>query len=315
MNKLFFLKLSINLIYAIILFFGFEYVCYLHNSKFTWCQPKFGYSAKTIFPNCMRLRETPHFNTENKKKPILFIGCSYTYGWHLKHEETLPAMVEKLTNRYCYNFGEIGFGLETALYLLEQKELKNELLNNKPEYIIYTYMFDHMRRTSQSVCFNTYRKYNLFPEQKYNFLYNFWTYKDIQDAKIQNYFSNATVAEETEFFFKLLNTTKREYQKLFPNSKFIVLIYSDVNKDLCPQLLGENNENEETINELFDLMYSQGFKQRFKDLDITVVSTEDLIGRKMDRAEDRLSSDQNRPHPSALAWEKVVPELIKFCNL
>lgn len=314
MNKKFLLKLSINLIYAVVLFFCFEYVCYLQNAKFTWCKPKFGYTNENILPDGMRLREVPHLENHNKK-PILFLGCSYTYGWHLKPEETMPYTVEKLTNRYCYNYGVVGCGLETALYFLEQKKLKNELLKNKPEYIIYTFMFDHLRRIDQSVCFNTYIKYGLLPDEKYNFLNNFWTCKFIKGAEIKKYFNEINLETKTDFFFKLLETTKKEYEKLFPESKFVVLIYSDVNQDLCPQFFGENNENEEVINELFNIMYSDKFKQKFKDLNITAVYTEDLIGRKMYKPEDRLVSDPNRPHPSAAAWGKIVPKLIEFCNL
>ena len=107
---------------------------------------------------------------------------------------------------------------------------------------------------------------------------------------------------------------KKQCDKLFPGSKFVVLLYSDVNKDLCEELL---SPGEDSINRQFEILYSDDFRKNLEKIGITVISTEELIGRKMDREEDRVPSsiDPNHPHPSASAWDEIVPALVKRLNL
>ena len=94
-----------------------------------------------------------------------------------------------------------------------------------------------------------------------------------------------------------------------------MILYSDINYDLCKEFTGTNNEQSPEIEQLFNILYSQKLRKDIQDLKIYVISTEDLIGRKMDKKEDRIPNDPNRPHPSAKAWDEIVPQLSKKFNL
>ena len=110
---------------------------------------------------------------------------------------------------------------------------------------------------------------------------------------------------------------KKEGEKRFPKCKFIFLIYSDINNDLCKIISGENNENKDKIKKMFEIMYSKDFKKKLEDIGYTVITTEELIGRKMNKPEDRnpKTIDPNYPHPSSKAWDEVIPKLIQELNL
>lgn len=307
----------VNILLLLISGFILEVCSYFLCLNYFHFPPKFwGCTNENIHQTWMDLRDNNNNITHFGKKPILFLGCSYTYGQGIeKDEDTFPSVVEKITNRKCYNYGVISFGPESALFLFDQKRYLSPLLKDKPEYIIYTFMFDHLQRNDQWRCFNSYRRHNLYPKQKYNFAYKFWTVQYIQNMKMQKYFNSFDNKDRVDFFFSCLKTIKKECDSLFPDSKFIVLLYYDINKDLNPRLYGENNEHKKSIDELFEIMYSKEFKERFKDMGISVVSTEDLIGRKMDKPKDRIPNDTNQPHPSVSAWEEIAPALIKYYNL
>ena len=56
-----------------------------------------------------------------KGKAIWFMGCSYTYGWGVKDDETFPWLIQRaLPNREVVNFGVNGYGTVHSLLQLEQ---------------------------------------------------------------------------------------------------------------------------------------------------------------------------------------------------
>ena len=313
-----FSKILINLIFLIIIFLCFEYISYSLFLKKIDYKPNFvgGYNCEKSIPTWAEIRETKHLD-DNKKRPILFFGGSYTYGFHLKDEETFSATVEKLTGRNCYNFGMIGYNISEELLLIDSKKFKDKLLTiSKPEYIVYTYMFDHINRNDYWNLFDSFRIRGLIPDQKYNFLYKLWSVQYIQSARLaKKYFSNLDTAGNIDFYFKILAVVKSECDKMFPDSKFVVLIYSDVNKDLSKGLYDKYEAVNNDLDKTFQLLNSSEFRKRFEKMGITVVSTEELLGRKMDRVEDRVANDENRPHPSYSAWQQIAPEFVKTFNL
>ncbi len=254
--------------------------------------------------------------SENEKAPILFVGCSFTKGDYLEEHQSLPAKVQKLTNRFCYNWGMSGYGPAhfLTLFLLENQY---HLISQKPEYIIYTYMFHHLDRFSEPEIYDFYRKQHYIPNQNYNFLYHSYIYKYLQNSKLSDWiYDEEKMDNALVLFFTIMYDMKVQSEKLFPNSKFIILLYSDVNKDLCEGIM-QNNKNANRVNKMFEIMYSDEFKNKLERLGYKVLSTEELIGRKMDRETDRVpkSVDPNYPHPSNSAWDEIAPKLVQKLNL
>ena len=252
-----------------------------------------------------------------KKKPILFVGCSYTFGEALEDDDNMPAKIEKITGRHGYNWGISGYGPAQVLTLL-LLEKENHLLNEKPEYIIYTYMFNHIDRFIEYELYDLYRKRNYIPIQKYNDFYKSYVYRNIKDAELSDYlYDMESMDVQLNLFYSIMKDIKNESEKLFPDSKFVVLIYSDINYDLCLGLVRENNENEQRIEKMFEIMYSKEFRKKLEEIGFIVITTEELTGRKMYKLEDRQPKivDPNYPHPTSKAWDEVVPQLCRRLNL
>ena len=251
-------------------------------------------------------------NSNYEKPPFLMLGCSYTLGEGLSENNNVSAKLSKLTGRHVYNFGLSGEG-PAAMLLLLHLENKNKLIEFPPEYIIYTYMFHHADRFCHWEYYNFLRKENVVPFQKWNILYYSHIYQYLQNVNLDKYYW-ANFDQRYEYFFTTMEKLLEQSKKLYPNSKFVVLLYSDINHDFCEQIAGKNNANSEELKSIFEILYSDKFRQRFKDMGFLVYSTEELIGRKMDRAEDRIPEDANRPHPSSSAWDEVLPKLLEKLN-
>lgn len=250
-----------------------------------------------------------------EKKPILLLGCSYAYGEFIDINDNFASKLTELTNRWVYNFGEAGQGPIHSLVLLNMEKEK-PLIKEKPEYVIYLYMFHHINRYYFQQYYHYYRNANWVPFQKTNIFDRFYTYQYFRNIEIDNYFSDDENYEKRlELFFKIVRDMKQKSDNLFPNSRFIILIYSDVNKDLCEGLWGSVNNSEYQMNKLFEIMNSESFRQKLKSEGIEVISTEELIGRKMYKNSDRAVNDPHHPHPSSSAWDEILPQLAKRLNL
>lgn len=319
MNKRFLFKIVVNVINVVILFSFFNYFTYFCYVTKSSSVQKFleGKTLENALPGWSNMREQKHIE-KHEKKPIVFLGCSYTFGFLLPIEKTFPYLVEKLTKRYCCNYGLPGYNITEALLLLDSGLLdkKENLPPENPEYIVYTYMFAHFQRNCQEYTFDSYRKRNIIPNQSYNFLYRIWFVQYIQNERFKKYLWKLSFEEDVDLFFKIFEITKSEFEKKFPNTKFIVLLYSDVYKDLSENFHLEKSETDRLkMEKAFEYLYSKEIKERFEKLGCSVVSTEDLIGRKMDRPEDRVQNDIGKPHPSVSAWEEIVPKFVKYFDL
>jgi hypothetical protein len=265
-----------------------------------------------IYPP-VRFRPIEEADKKFSSPPILMIGCSYTEGELLSPDNTPEEKLSRLTDRYVYNWGMSGYGPIAFLALLDA-EHKHHFITVKPEFIIYTYMFHHIERYGHFQFYNMLRRYGLIPFQKYNFLYNSYIYQYYKDIELDRYLWN-DFDKRYDLFFNVVSKLKEESENLYPGSKFVMLLYSDVNQDLCEGIMGKNNENKEIVDKLFEVLYSPEFRKRLEDMEITIISTEELIGRRMYKKEDRMQNDPNHPHPSSDAWDEILPELVKKLNL
>ena len=67
----------------------------------------------------------------SQKRPICFVGCSFTEGGGLKTEETFAYKISRLTNRTVYLKGISGTGFSYVYY-----QIANKLIPKDVEYII-----------------------------------------------------------------------------------------------------------------------------------------------------------------------------------
>jgi len=224
-------------------------------------------------------------NLKSKKSPIIIFGCSYAYGENLNADENLGANLAKLTNRPVYNFGISGFGVQHFLALLKNKDFSD--IKN-PEYIVYVYIHDHIRRM--------YSKYFEFLDKMLYFRYvykngdfvedfkndfNLYLYRKSHVVYVKNLIDNPKNYDKNFLMLsKYLERANLLIKKRFPNAKFIIYVYED-----------SDNYNWKII----------------ENMGIKVVKNSDLSKVKSMKMSDG--------HPSAEAWKYYTPIFIKEAGI
>ena len=227
---------------------------------------------------------------KNKKKEIVLFGCSFTYGVGLKENETFSRKLSKYTNRSVYNRGIPGCGTNHMLYMVE-KGLSSNIKN--PEYFIYIYIAGHIYRLYMPASF--FHNLLIYYKEKDNKLvlqkdWDNWHWHSYTLRTLNEQLEYAgkihSHDKKIQFLLKHLNRTQEEINKKYPESKFVVLAYSG--EEDIKAIEKELTENKIKIIYLSDL------------------SSEDFT-KKPYALEDG--------HPSALAWDIIIPELTKKLSL
>ena len=242
---------------------------------------------------------------DKDKKSIFTLGCSFTFGNNIEADETISYKLQKLTKRKVYNKGQSTWGPQFVLRDIQQDEYFNGRKIVEPEYFIYTFISDHIRRI--------YCDY-FFMGSKV--IYNLYSIKDnklvLNPQKVRpiNYFQVTTIAKEINWLtfnmtsdndkfdrLKLyLLTMKDELNKRFPDSKFVVVVY--------------NSEADTEHNNI------KPFKtDRWSELeqDGIIVIRFDTPEYNFLTEKEYLASDGQ--HPSAKAWDRLVPVIAQKLNL
>lgn len=274
----------------------FEFLTYNENKA---------YSSKGAEFSTRDCKDIPY---NPKKKYIVFIGCSYTYGQGIKINQTFNAQVQTLTKRRTFNISQFGNGftenyhrmisLANSNYMTEQ-ERKNV------EYVVFTLMYNHIYRTADfEVAWYLKQQYLKNKDKSFKDKLKYYISKSyfVKLLLIRHIMTkdNLTIKYQQYELLRLYN----ECMKNFPNSKFILLIYDD--------LTNYDHKNLE----------KQSLKPSFwepvtKQADIQIISTKDLVGDILWQEEYKLKNDpfQYPGHPNYKAWELVAPKFVKKLNL
>ncbi len=322
-------KITFALIFCFCLFFILEIISYnflygflrkatphitnerISNYKIYRITPPNILNFNIILPN----RNDETLNSDNSKKPILTVGCSYTYGQEIDISKTFASQLQKKTNRKVWNVAEIGAGTEDVMKNLAYMERNNILQENQFEYVIYTYMYDHFQRISDYGLLSDYLSY-IYKQKKNNslkdkvkyYLNKSYTVKMLNSKRYAN---NWTFEWRFEYLKYKMSIINEIIKRTLPNSTFIVLLYDDVT----------NTSKDSPI---------YGFKEALIPLDknsypelvaagVKFISTKELVGDVLYKEEYQLEKDifqYWRPHhPNEKAWEIIVPQLCKKFNL
>lgn len=251
--------------------------------------------SKDILYNGLRQIE---YRDENKK-PIILLGCSYTYGFGLNENETFSRKLADYTNRTVINRGKSGTGIPFLYYQLNDKELIKELPKNT-EYIIFTLIPDHFPRL--------FRYRNFVMTGDHTLRYKIKNDKLIIDKPmipyihslflsiiIEEYLAqkNGNNREKIDALFKkLMEESYNKIKEEFPSTNFVVLYFEN---PLDPPNLYE------------------------KELQILKNISSDIIliniKEELPNILDEKYWIEDKSHPSALAWNEIVPILVKKLNI
>lgn len=299
----YFLIIIVNLLLFFILLEGFTYlyeVFTLYNrEKNTYHNSLFSDHYKYSWLNTFSNEETykiikpnlrPPIGLNYKNRPILLMGCSFAYGYGLQDSETFQYKLSNLTKRPVYNRAYQNFwGPATMLYQARRDDFYNEVPN--PEYVIYVLIKDHLNRINSKCMYPfsssphlTYKlKKNRLEEDKINFLYNFYIFKEYNKLKAKLIPFDKSIDFLSEFFIE----TKAEFDKHWKDYKFIILVY------------------DEDINNNF----KKANWKKLKENGFTIISTYDLTGRYLSKSKDKI---YDKYHPSEKAWNEITPPFSKM---
>lgn len=244
-----------------------------------------------------KIKFRPNEGMQYKKKPILLFGCSFTYGQGPYSDKIFSHKLSKYAERPVYNRSFEGWGVQDMLYQLKRNDFYTKV--KEPEYIIYTYINGHIPRLYYEVWMtDTQVFYKNTPkgleENKFftinNPFYNYivkgihWVYfsklfrGEINDP---NFWPKTTLFLNQHFI-----ESKKEAEKHWKNSKFVIFVYSD------------------SGNEDWKALEKEGF---------IIIKIKDLTTENIEKMKYRISKTD--VHPSEAAWNLIIPLLTKKLNM
>lgn len=238
--------------------------------------------------------------TNFKGKPIVFFGCSYTYGLNLSPEETLPYRIAYLTKRPVYNRAYSAWGIQHMLYQAQSEELYKKV--PEPEYVVYIQMHDHFRRL-YLLTFTGGQMLNEDLNIRYKekngdlilirntnpfflFIKRLYLTNKIHQLYIRKFILRKANREKyQDFALKHFIKSKEEMQKHWKNAKFVVFMYDDYNSD-------------------------ESYVESLKNAGFEVITCKDLTDEDL-ASPQYMSADY---HPTAKAWDLLTPLIAKELN-
>ncbi len=234
-------------------------------------------------------------------RPVVIFGCSYAYGYNLEPNQTFSYKLSELTKRPVYNQAFTGWGIQHMLYQSKIYALYKKIQN--PEYVIYVYIPDHLRRlyllsfSSWNVLSEGFniryknidgkleeiRNNNKFLNQfKRLYFINF-----IQN-KIASKYAKSPKNREKVFNFALQHfvESKNEMQKYWKDAKYVILFYDDYYE-------------------------SSKFKSDLEKEGFTIIDTKDLTNENL-KSEKYM---QPSIHPTEAAWDLLTPLIAERLNI
>lgn len=231
-------------------------------------------------------------NTKNTS-PIVLLGCSFAAGYGLNENENFSYHLSEQVKRPVYNLAVVGGGLRETLYILRSKKLRTELLPNinESKYFIYTYMSSHSDRLYVNFRPHVpnFRYDNSYKTLKY--------YKDYLNNKtcivpeLMSLYANYFQDKEKTFnliklyLIQIKNVINKNFNNYDESTKFIVLVYNDIDNFNWEELEKEN---------------------------IIVFHTQNLVDVDLSSEEYNIA---DKVHPNGKAWEVIVPALVKELDL
>lgn len=244
-------------------------------------------------------RETPT-DTIVRDKFIAVAGCSFAFGYGVKEDETLSSFLQQQMPGYeGYNYGVSGYGTQHLLLQTREKITLKEI-KQKQGVLIYFFIDNHLNRLVGSrriikLWGENFPYFFLDDEKKLHQAGTFKTgrkwktlfYKVLTNSAIVDILDLEIPFSISDDDFKLaaivIKESKKEFEKNFPGSKFVVLFCpgSKCSGELAA-LLAKRNIDFVDYSQLFDIN-SKKYRSHYSD-----------------------------PHPSGKAYEEIARKLKEY---
>lgn len=226
------------------------------------------------------------------KKPVVLYGCSYSYGYLLDDNENFGAKLSEKTKRPVYNYSVSARGIQNMLYFLEKEEHYDDF--EEPEYVIYTFIDDHVRRlytpcnSNDNIEFIEYTLKNdklVRKETPFKYLHSLYIYNRFQNFCYNKFVKNKKKTEE--ILIKYFEQSRDLFVKHYPNTKFVILLYPDV-------------KDSYTYSPVWERLKNEGF---------IILNANEVAQVDLTKEEYKLD---DKVHPNAQAWEKITDKLVNI---
>lgn len=211
------------------------------------------YEARYSFDGRSR-RRTPLAEGKRPPRFAIFMGCSFAFGEGVNDDQTLPYYFAAYGDGYRpYNYGFSGYGTQQMLALLEGGDLPAEIAEESG-LLVYVYLSQHVQRAIGSLqVFNGWGAYmpyyfidgsgtlrrsgNFTSGRPWTALW-FWTAGKLRLPQYLGFDYPRQVPEHDELVARMVEEARNRFLKLFPGSRFAVLIYPRGSRDtrLAPRL-------------------------------------------------------------------------------
>lgn len=181
-------------------------------------------------------RFTPCEAPEARKRDVVFLGCSYTFGDGVQDDETLPASVARVVSwARPSNLGYPGWGTHKVRALLDTDTLEKTVQERERPIAVYTFFDQHVRRALGSL--RNYSasgpRYELrdgkltvtgqFPEARG------WLFPLLDRSEVLRFFEldvPLRVSDaDLDLVAALVTTSRDAFVKKFPGGRFVCLFY------------------------------------------------------------------------------------------
>jgi hypothetical protein len=189
-------------------------------------------------------RITPFDRAEERKKHMIFFGCSFTYGEGLHANETYPAQMASRALEYRpYNYGFHGHSPAEMLATLESGQLLRDI-KEEEGMLIYLYIDAHILRVAGPMSIATTwgknRPYYVLGKDHAPIRNgDFTTGRPVLSA-IYNFLSKSKLlkllkidippkmsARDIELTARLIERSAHLYRQQFPKGRFVVALHPD----------------------------------------------------------------------------------------
>lgn len=250
-------------------------------------------------------REEIDLPYDTKLRPIIIGGCSFAYGACIQDDETFAYFLQKASHRKTYNISYPAQGIQHMLYRLQNSAVFKKDIN--PEYFIYVFIDDHIRRfyidyidlSSPEVYFRPKIRNGkiIMPSLEklehvslVNRIQNTYLAKRLTDLRII-----ATSSDKKFNLLKLyLTECKKELEKHYPETKFVIIRYPYI-------------DNFHTSNRFYSNRW-----QELEEEGFIIINFDDSQYDYLKRSE---YIERDTSHPSGRAWAELTPIIMQKLNI
>jgi hypothetical protein len=187
-------------------------------------------------------RYTPSTHqTVPKKHYALFFGCSYTFGWVLNDNQTMPYFFSDVNPEYkAYNYSKIGWGIHNILDYLLKNNLRQRI-SEPTGFAVYCYIPCHVTERvigkARWLCVNEYlwedpcfvleapRHICYKGKFKDNTFYYLFCHLFNKFNLINKCDYPKTTSKTYALATTIIEAIHQEYYNQFNNNNFLVIIY------------------------------------------------------------------------------------------